>query len=84
MPLQVDQLGWHQYDFLLFGVLLMIAFIAALLCLVRAAFSSHFGNPFNVSISAIFIALAVYTAIRCVRIRAETALPAPQWHGTRA
>jgi hypothetical protein len=60
----VEQLRWHQYDFILFGALGIVAFFSALTCLVRAAVSTSFGNPFNVFISSIFVALVAYMAIR--------------------
>ena len=59
------QLAWHQYDFILFGGILIVAFFSALTCLIRAAFSSHFGNPYTVSLASVFVALATYTALRC-------------------
>ena len=64
--LQVAQLCWHKYDFMLFGMILIVAFFSALTCLIRAVFSSTFGNPYTVSLSSIFVALAAYTAVRYV------------------
>lgn len=62
----MEQLRWHQYDFMLFGALGIVAFFSALTCLVRAAFSTSFGNPFTVSVSSIFVALVAYTAMRYI------------------
>ena len=62
--LQVAQLCWHKYDFMLFGMIFIVAFFSALTCLIRAIFSSTFGNPYTVSLSSIFVALAAYTAVR--------------------
>ncbi|CAL5224557.1 g7259 [Coccomyxa viridis] len=78
----VAQLCWHKYDFMLFGMILIVAFISALTCLVRAAFSSTFGNPYTVALSSIFVAVTAYTAIRTAsamqrRAKALEHLPGP-------
>ena len=52
---------------MLFGMILIVAFISALTCLVRAAFSSTFGNPYTVALSSIFVAVTAYTAIRYIQ-----------------
>ena len=64
--LQVAQLCWHKYDFMLFGMILIVAFISAFTCLVRAAFSSTFGNPYTAALSSIFVAVSAYTALRYI------------------
>lgn len=60
---------------MLFGMLFIVAFFSALTCLVRAAFSSTFGNPYTVSVSSIFVAIAAYTAVRYIPIISATGIP---------
>ena len=67
LRLQVQQISWHQNDFMMGFLGLGIAWVAALAALMSAAWgqSRYAQAPFIMAICALYVALGGYSLARC-------------------